>query len=106
MIDSVRTTVLAVANKHNFGYISPADFNLYAKQAQLDIFEDYFYRYNEWLVKQNSRVSGSGYADIVKNIEEAIDIFSSVNTPSTSNAPVFALPTDYHLINVVKYGTK
>jgi len=76
MINSVRNTVLAVANKHNFGYISPADFNLYAKQAQLDIFENYFYRYNEWIAKQNARVSGSGYADIVKNLEEVIDTFS------------------------------
>jgi len=106
MINSVRNTVLAVANKQNFGYITPSDFNLYAKQAQLDIFEDYFYRYNEWIAKQNARISGSGYADIVKNIEEAIDIFSSTNTPSDSSGPSFPLPTDYYLINVVKYGTK
>lgn len=106
MINSVRNTVLAIANKQNFGYITPSDFNLYAKQAQLDIFEDYFYRYNEWLTKQNTRVSGSGYADIVKNLEEAIDIFSSTNTPDDSNGPVFPLPSDYYLINVVKYSSK
>ncbi len=106
MINSVRNTVLAVANKQNFGYITPSDFNLYAKQAQLDIFENYFYRYNEWNVKQNARVSGSGYADIVKNLEEVIDKFSSSNTPSDSSAPVFPLPTDYYLINVVKYSSK
>lgn len=106
MINSVRNTVLAVANKQNFGYITPSDFNLYAKQAQLDIFEDYFYRYNEWIAKQNARISGSGYADIVKNIEEAIDIFSSTNTPSDSNGPSFPLPSDYYLINVVKYSSK
>ena len=82
MINSVRNTVLAVANKQNFGYISPNDFNLYAKQAQIDIFEDYFYRYNEWINKQNSRVSGIGYADIVKNLEEVVDTFSSLDTPS------------------------
>jgi hypothetical protein len=106
MINSVRNTVLAVANKQNFGYITPSDFNLYAKQAQLDIFEDYFYRYNEWIAKQNARISGSGYADIVKNIEEAIDIFSSTNTPSDSSGPSFPLPSDYYLINVVKYSSK
>jgi hypothetical protein len=76
MINTVRNTVLAIANKQNFGYISPADFNLYAKQAQLDLFENYFYRYNEWISKQNARISGSGYADIVKNLEEVIDTFS------------------------------
>ena len=41
-INDVRNTVLAIANKNNYGYISPQDFNLYAKQAQLDMFEDYF----------------------------------------------------------------
>ena len=76
MINTVRNTVLAIANKQNFGYISPSDFNLYAKQAQLDLFENYFYRYNEWIAKQNARISGSGYADIVKNLEEVIDTFS------------------------------
>ena len=42
MINSVRNTVLAILNKNNYGYIAPNDFNLYAKQAQLDLFEDYF----------------------------------------------------------------
>ena len=46
MIDDVRTTVLAVLNKNNYGYLSPMDFNLYAKQAQLEIFENLFYQYN------------------------------------------------------------
>ena len=46
MINSVRNTVLAILNKNNYGYISPNDFNLYAKQAQLDLFEDLFYEYN------------------------------------------------------------
>jgi hypothetical protein len=47
MIDSVRSTVLSAVNKSNFGYITPDDFNLFAKQAQIDIFEDYFYQYNK-----------------------------------------------------------
>ena len=55
MIDSVRKTVLSILNKNNYGYISPADFNLYAKQAQLDIFDDYFYDYNYQVNKENAR---------------------------------------------------
>lgn len=105
MINSVRNTVLAIANKQNYGYITPSDFNLYAKQAQLDIFEDYFYRYNQWIVRQNARQSGSEYADIVKNLEEAIDIFSVVNT-LTGTANVFDVPADYYLLNVVRYNNR
>lgn len=105
MIDSVRNTVLAIANKENYGYITPSDFNLYAKQAQLDIFEDYFYRYNQWIVRQNARQSGSEYANIVKNLEEAIDIFSVV-TNLTGTGNDFDLPDDYYLLNVVRYSNK
>jgi len=76
MINSVRNTVLSILNKNNYGYISPADFNLFAKQAQLDIFEDYFYQYNYQINKENKRMSGSGYADITKGYEEVINIFS------------------------------
>lgn len=76
MINTVRNTVLSVLNKNNYGYLSPSDFNLFAKQAQLDIFESYFYQYNYQINKENSRVSGTGIADIRKGIEEAIDTFS------------------------------
>lgn len=102
MINSVRATVLSVANKNNFGYITPEDFNLYAKQAQIDMFEDYFYQYNQWIVKQNARVSGSGYADIVKNIEDVINIF----TKESTIASPFTLPSDLYFINRVRYGNK
>jgi len=105
MINSVRNTVLSVANKNNFGYITPDDFNLYVKQAQLDIFEDYFYQYNTWILKQNARQSGSGYADIVKNVEEVIDSLSST-TNLVFNDPVFTLPEDFYYLNTVRYGTK
>ena len=40
MINEVYSTVLSVLNKNNYGYLSPADFNLFAEQAQLDV-EDY-----------------------------------------------------------------
>mgnify|MGYP003124891328 FL=1 len=75
-INDVRNTVLAIANKNNYGYISPQDFNLYAKQAQTDMFEDYFYQYNHFINKENNRVSGTEYANIVKGLEEVIDSFS------------------------------
>ena len=81
-------------------------------RVQLDIFESYFYRYNEWIVKQNQRISGSGYADIVKNLEEVIDIFSAINIPQQvlevgeDPTNVFPLPEDYYLLNTVRYGGK
>tara|TARA_R110001599_G_scaffold155091_2_gene340828 strand:- start:480 stop:1181 length:702 start_codon:yes stop_codon:yes gene_type:complete len=42
-IDSVYQTVQALANKEQRGYITPQEFNLFANQAQMDIFEQYIY---------------------------------------------------------------
>lgn len=75
MINSVRNTVLAVLNKNNYGYISPSDFNLFAKQAQLELFDAYVADYNRQINKENARMSGTGYADVRKGIEEAIEVF-------------------------------
>jgi hypothetical protein len=112
MINSVRNTVLSVLNKNNYGYISPSDFNLFAKQAQLDIFEDYFYQYNYQINKENARASGTGYADIKKGYEEVINIFSKTNfllhnvnnefftpSPNTTN-------DNYYLLNKVLAYTR
>ena len=115
MINEVRNAVLAFLNKNNYGYITPQDFNLYAKQAQLDIFEDMFYQYNYQVNKENIRQSGTGYADIKKGLEEDIDIFtqdvilynSPTNLYSTTNTSnIFALPSDYYFINKVYYRPK
>ena len=45
-IDTVYQRVLAFANKEQRGYITPQEFNLFANQAQMEIFEQYFYDVN------------------------------------------------------------
>lgn len=113
-INEVRNTVLAIANKNNYGYISPQDFNLYCAQAQMDMFEDYFYQYNNQLLKENQRASGTGYADISKGLLEVIDTFY-VNIPLLNSATtqvgdiqtnLYTLPSDYYLINKMMVYTK
>ena len=109
MINSVRNTVLAILNKNNYGYISPSDFNLFAKQAQLEIFEEYFSEYNDAINKENARVSGTDYANVRKALEEAIEIFAMTSTltqfAAASNK--FYLPSvtttgfDYFMINKI-----
>ena len=107
MINSVRNTVLSVLNKNNYGYISPSDFNQFAKQAQMDLFEDYFYNLNYQVVKENARQSGTGLVDISKGYEEVISSFSKTATltQATANTSKYNLPSDYYLLNVVQYNT-
>lgn len=112
MINSVRNTVFSVLNKNNYGYISPQDFNLFAKQAQLEIFEDYFTDYNTSINKENARVSGTEYADMTKGIEESIDTFSVISNLRQKNYNKYFTPSqtttgdDYYLLNkVLAYTT-
>lgn len=114
MIDSVRQTVLSILNKNNYGYISPSDFNLYAKQAQLEVFESYFTDLNQAINAENARMSGTEYADMSKGISEAINVFSVTNpltqSPNPATPNVFFAPSpnttgdDYYLLNKVLAG--
>ena len=73
-IDTVYQRVLAIANKEQRGYITPQEFNLFANQAQMEIFEQYFYDRN-----QINRLPSNDtpYADPVHLLEEKISIFKS-----------------------------
>lgn len=71
-INDVYQKVLALANKEQRGYITPQEFNLFADQAQQEIFEQYFYDLN-----QSMRLPGNnaGHSDITTNLEEKISLF-------------------------------
>ena len=71
-IDRVYQKVLALANKEQRGYITPQEFNLFADQAQMEIFEQYFYDINQW-----SRQHGNdtGHSDMLTNLEEKVSLF-------------------------------
>ena len=75
MINEVRNTVLSVLNKNNYGYISPSDFNLFAANAQMEIWEEYFSSYNKTINAENQRASGTDYADIESPIAETLETF-------------------------------
>jgi hypothetical protein len=93
MINSVRNTVLSVLNKNNYGYISPSDFNLYAKQAQLEVFEEYFSNYNKTVVMENARKSGSDYADLGQALAETMESFLVSNFLINSANNNFFVPS-------------
>ena len=71
-IDTVYQRVLALANKEQRGYITPQEFNLFANQAQMEIFEQYFYD-----IKEYNRVPGNNqeYSDPLSVLYEKIGLF-------------------------------
>ena len=114
MINSVRNTVLFLLNKDNRGYIAPLEYNYFAKQAQLEIFEQYFSDYSKAVQLQNSRKKAIGHGDTVSQIQNKIDIFTvssilnynDINSPSVGGVnDYFILPSNlYKLINVTYKG--
>jgi len=78
--DRVYQKVLALANKEQRGYITPQEFNLFADQAQMEIFDQYFYDLNQFKRQPGKNIK---YSDTVSFIEEKIAIFKS--TKSVTN---------------------
>jgi hypothetical protein len=107
MINAVRNTVLYILNKDNNGYMTPDEFNMYAKQAQLELFEQYFYDYSRSVKKRNERYHNSGFGDIPKRIEEVIGSFYKEDVlPYTDivTLPKFILPKDSYWTKDVVYN--
>lgn len=110
MINEVRNAVLSITNKNNYGYISPSDFNLYAKNAQMEIYEEYYSNYNKTINAENLRTSGTSYASIEQPIAEVLESFMVTNylTPSANN--IYNVPSlittgdeSYMLLKVLCY---
>jgi hypothetical protein len=107
MINSVRNTVLNIINKDNNGFITPEEFNSFAKQAQLELFQQYFYDFQKAKISDMKGMETSGYSDITKQIDQTIDFFSS-NEDLVYNAGTsqFDLPVNFFLLNVLYYNGK
>ena len=104
-IDTVYQRVLALANKEQRGYITPQEFNLFANQAQMEIFEQYFYD-----IKQFNRLPGNTqeYSDPLSILYEKTGIFEVeqsnswviINMPLTNNS--MQIPSEIYRLGAIK----
>jgi hypothetical protein len=104
-IDTVYQKVLAIANKEQRGYINPQQFNLFANQAQLDIFEDYFFKLNQLEFGQKNSTQ---YADLKTILLEKIQPFEKTGDLAYSHdglSPLatFESPPDLYRMGSVRY---
>ena len=99
-IDTVYQKVLAIANKEQRGYITPQEFNLFADQVQMDIFEQYFYDINQF-----NRVPGNNteYADMLTLLEEKIAIFKNIKL-LYYQSPYFQKPRELYRVGTLETG--
>jgi len=101
-IDTVYQRVLGILNKEQRGYVTPQEFNLFANQAQMDLFEQYFYDINQF-----GRIPGNSteYSDMLTLLNEKINIFEAVATPTRPSATFIPAADQYRLGAVVYKNT-
>jgi hypothetical protein len=111
MINEVRNAVLSILNKNNYGYISPSDFNLFAANSQMEIYEEYYSSYNKTINAENARGSGTDYADIESPIAETLETFLVTDFLSNTGGNTFSVPTvttvgndSYYILKVLCYS--
>tara|TARA_R110002020_G_scaffold60769_1_gene164297 strand:- start:437 stop:1150 length:714 start_codon:yes stop_codon:yes gene_type:complete len=81
-VNGVYRVVLSILNKESRGYLTPDQFNRFARKAQLDLLDKSFYDYNRFLNRKKTMGVNSEYGDIATNIKEKIDALSVSQTVS------------------------
>jgi hypothetical protein len=102
-VDTVYQRVLAILNKEQRGYVTPQEFNLFANQAQLDIFEQYFYDINQF-----GRLPGNDteFSDMLNILNEKINIFEN-NAAMTYEASLhWTVPSNLYRLGTIVYANQ
>lgn len=99
-VNTVYQRVLAILNKEQRGYVTPQEFNLFANQAQMDLFEQYFYDINQF-----GRMHGNDteFSDMLNILNEKIDIFETTAAMTYAGANWLA-PADLYRIGTLIYN--
>jgi len=94
-VNRVYQKVLAILNKEQRGYVTPQEFNLFANEAQMDIFEQYFYDINQF-----SRMHGNDteYSDMLNILNEKISAFEAEGAVTGGTT----LPNDLYRLGTIK----
>lgn len=105
IINDVRNMVDFILNKESRGYITPLQFNTFAKQAQQEVVDEFFYDYNKSIVSKNQRTA---YKELVKKAKEGMDIFAVAPTTLTydSGSGLFVPPSDFYTSISLIYNGK
>lgn len=98
-IDTVYQRVLALANKEQRGYITPQEFNLLANQAQMEIFESYFYHKNIRARGQKD-VAVDNEANVDELLDRKLNIFRTVGTVTGGHT----FPSHYQIGDIYHNG--
>jgi len=98
-IDTVYQRVLTLANKEQRGYITPQEFNLLANQAQMEIFEQYFYDQSQ---QEKNLKNSTEFSNIDEIIDEKISIFKKTQVLTVVGG-MATLPSELYRLGSLYY---
>tara|TARA_R110000803_G_scaffold5016_2_gene16747 strand:+ start:430 stop:1353 length:924 start_codon:yes stop_codon:yes gene_type:complete len=100
-VDTVYQRVLSILNKEQRGYVTPQEFNLFANQAQMDLFEQYFYDINQF-----GRMHGNDteFSDMLNILNEKINIFEVTAAMTNAGGGVWTVPANLYRIGTIIYN--
>ena len=92
-VNTVYTTVLSILNKEQRGYLTPYEFNQLATQVQLEIFENFFEDYNQYIRMPKTDVE---FASRMDHIHEEFQVFEEYTFSSAYASQEYTQPTNLH----------
>ena len=99
-VDTVYQRVLAIANKEQRGYITPQEYNLLANQAQMQIFESYFFDKNHRERLEPQRDDTASETDLARLLDRKLAPFITIE--QLANGSIF--PTHYQIGKIFYNG--
>ena len=103
-VDTVYQRVLALANKEQRGYITPQEFNLLANQAQLLIFEQYFYDLEKAIEDNGNSTEYSDRVDILSEKIAPFEKWKVAMSAVSGNEGTLPTSTAVHKLGTVFYA--
>ena len=103
-VNTVYTTVLSILNKEQRGYLTPYEFNQLANQVQLEVFENFFEDYSQYIRMPKTDVE---FASRMDHIMEEFQVFEKTEFADNTVPPVsnvYDQPLDLHRFGSVMYN--
>lgn len=92
-VNTVYTTVLSLLNKEQRGYLTPYEFNQLATQVQLEIFENFFEDYNQYIRMPKTEQEFGSRLD---HIAEEFEFFKKFESAYQYSSDSYLQPLDLY----------
>jgi hypothetical protein len=87
-VDTVYQRVLAIANKEQRGYITPQEYNLLANQAQMQIFESYFFNKDKREKLDEGKDHVATDTNLIELLDKKLRPFTTIENLTSNTYPI------------------